>query len=71
MGDKEPSIDEIDSQITKVERVMDGMSLEDLTNFSKQFEEKINSNVNEASDYIDKLVCFNFSIFIFIYIYLF
>lgn len=55
MGDKEPSIDEIDSQITKVERVMDGMSLEDLTNFSKQFEEKINSNVNEASDYIDKL----------------
>jgi len=55
MGDKTPSIDEIDTQITKVERVMDGMSLEDLTDFSKNFEEKVKSDVSAAAAYIDEL----------------
>jgi len=55
MGDKEPTIDDIDTQITKIERVMDNMSLEDLTDFSKQFEEKIKTDIKQASDYLDEL----------------
>ena len=58
MGDKEASIEDIDSQITKVERVMDNMSLEELTEFSKKFEEKVKSDVSQASAYLDELVSF-------------
>lgn len=55
MGEKEASIDDIDLQITKIERVMDNMSLEELTEFSKNFEEKIKSDVSQASAYLDEL----------------
>jgi len=58
MGEKEASIDDIDLQITKIERVMDNMSLEELTEFSKNFEEKIKSDVSQASAYLDELVNF-------------